>query len=170
VTDIFSSRPTPDPVAPGQESVWDYPRPPRLEPTTRRLRVVLGGETVADTTRGYRVLETSHPPNYYFPPGDIADHALERTKGSSFCEFKGRAHYFNVHGGASVATEAAWGYDTPSEAFAQIRGYVAFYASRMDACYVDDELVAPQPGGFYGGWITRDIVGPFKGGPGSRGW
>jgi len=166
----FSTRPTPDPVGPGQESVWDYPRPPRLEPTSRRLRVVLGGEVVADTTEGIRVLETSHPPNYYFPPGDVRPGALERGKGVSFCEWKGRAHYFTVHGGDRVVTEGAWGYDEPSEAFAAIGGYVAFYASRMDECTVDGELVVAQPGGFYGGWITGDVVGPFKGGPGTRGW
>jgi uncharacterized protein (DUF427 family) len=131
---------------------------------------VLTGVTIAYTQRGFRVLETSHPPNYYFPPDDINDDALEPTKGTSFCEFKGRAHYFNVRAGSSIATEAAWAYDTTSEAFAPISGYVAFYASRMDACYVDDELVTPQPGGFYGGWMTADITGPFKGGPGSRGW
>ena len=159
-----------DAVAPGQESVWDYPRPPRLEPTTRRLRVVLDGEVIADTTRAFRVLETSHPPNYYFPPDDVSAGALERTAGASFCEFKGRAHYFDVRGGERVEREAAWGYDTPSPAFEAITGYVAFYASRMDECYVDDELVTPQPGGFYGGWITADVVGPFKGGPGTRGW
>jgi len=167
---IFSSRPTPEPVSPGQESAWDYPRPPRLEPTTRRLRVVLGGVTIAHTQGGFRVLETSHPPNYYFPPDDINEGALEPTKGTSFCEFKGRAHYFNVKSGGTVATEAAWAYDTPSEAFAPIAGYVAFYASRMDACFVDDELVVPQPGGFYGGWITDDLIGPFKGPPGTLGW
>ena len=126
---------------------------------------MLNDTTIADTTRGYRVLETSHPPNYYFPPEDIAERALERTKGTSFCEFKGRAHYFNVKAGSSVATEAAWAYDSPSDAFAPIAGYVAFYASRMDECYVDDELVTSQPGGFYGGWITEDIAGPYKGGP-----
>ena len=158
------------PVGPGQESVWDYPRPPRLEPTPRHLRVVLGGEVIADTRRGYRVLETSHPPNYYFPPDDVHDGALERAKGASFCEFKGKAHYFTVRGGDRVEPEAAWGYDTPSPAFEPITGYVAFYASRMDECYVDDELVRAQPGGFYGGWITDDVVGPFKGGPGTRGW
>ena len=171
---IFSGRPTPDPVAPGQESVWDYPRPPRLEPVTRSLRVVLGGTVIAETTRGYRVLETSHPPNYYFPPDDIVLGAVERSKGASFCEWKGRAHYSTVIGGQAGAQqsepEAAWGYDEPSAAFEAIRGYVAFYASRMDACVVDDELAVPQPGGFYGGWITHDVVGPFKGGPGSRGW
>jgi uncharacterized protein (DUF427 family) len=165
-----STRPRPDPVGPGQESVWDYPRPPRLEPVTARLTVVLGGDTVADTTSGYRVLETSHPPNYYFPPADVAPGALERAKGASFCEWKGRAHYFSVRGGGMVAHEGAWGYDEPSEAFRLIAGYVAFYASRMDACFVDGEPVTPQPGGFYGGWITADVVGPFKGGPGTRGW
>ena len=170
MSNIFSSHPRPDPAGPGQESVWDYPRPPRLEPTARHLLVVLSDTTIADTTRGYRVLETSHPPNYYFPPEDIAEGALERTKGTSFCEFKGRAHYFNVKAGSSIATEAAWAYDSPSDAFGPIAGYVAFYASRMDECYVDDELVTPQPGGFYGGWITEDIAGPYKGGPGSRGW
>jgi uncharacterized protein (DUF427 family) len=166
----FSTRPVPDPTGPGQESVWEYPRPPRLEPVTARLVVVLGGETIADTTHAYRVLETSHPPNYYFPPGDVRTGALEPAKGASFCEWKGRASYFTVRGGSEVAHEAAWGYDTPSEAFAPIAGYVAFYAGRMDACYVDDELVVAQPGGFYGGWITANVVGPFKGGPGSRGW
>lgn len=150
--------------------MWDYPRPPRLEPTSRRLRVVLGGEIIAETTSGLRVLETSHPPNYYFPPGDVVAGAIERAKGASFCEWKGRAHYFTVRGGDRVETEAAWGYDEPSPAFAALRGHVAFYAGRMDACFVDDELVVPQPGQFYGGWVTSDVIGPFKGGPGSRGW
>jgi len=167
---LFSSRPVPEAAGPGQESVWGYPRPPRLEPVTRRLRVVLGGEVIAETTRGLRVLETSHPPNYYFPPGDVADDALERGEGASFCEFKGRAHYFTVRGGGRAEPEAAWGYDRPSAPFDALTGYVAFYAGRMDACYVDDELAIAQPGGFYGGWITSDVVGPFKGGPGTRGW
>ena len=167
---VRGSRPGPDPVGSGQESVWDYPRPPRLEPTSRRLRVVLGGETIAETTTGLRVLETSHPPNYYFPPGDVVAGAVARAKGASFCEWKGRAHYFTVRGGDRVETEAAWGYDDPSPAFAALRGHVAFYAGRMDACFVDDELVVPQPGQFDGGWVTTDVVGPFKGGPGSRAW
>jgi uncharacterized protein (DUF427 family) len=167
---LFSTRP--EPIAPGstQESVWEYPRPPRLEPVTARLVVVLGGETVADTTRGYRVLETSHPPNYYFPPDDVAPGALARTGGGSFCEFKGRAHYYAVRGGGRIEPDAAWGYDRPSAGFVALAGHVAFYAGRMDACFVDGEEVTPQPGGFYGGWITSAVVGPFKGGPGSRGW
>jgi uncharacterized protein (DUF427 family) len=166
----FSTRPEPDPVGPGQESVWDYPRPPRLEPVPQRLVVVLGGETIADTTRGLGVLETSHPPNYYFPVDDVVDGALAPTKGASFCEWKGRAHYYSVHASGRVETEAAWGYAQPSPAFAALAGHVAFYASRMDACFVDGELVTPQPGGFYGGWITASVVGPFKGSPGTRGW
>jgi uncharacterized protein (DUF427 family) len=167
---VFSTRPVPDPFGADQESVWDYPRPPRLEGVSARLVVVLGDATIADTTRGYRVLETSHPPNYYFPPDDVIDGALMRADHASFCEWKGRAHYYAVRGGGRVEPDAAWAYDHPSDAFAAIAGYVAFYAGRMDACYVDGERVVPQPGGFYGGWITANVVGPFKGGPGSRGW
>jgi uncharacterized protein (DUF427 family) len=153
-----------------KESAWDYPRPPRLEPTAKHLKVVLDGEVTAETRRAYRVLETSHPPNYYFPPDDVRAGALVPASGTSLCEFKGRAHYFTVRGGDREEVDAAWGYDTPSPAFAPIEGYVAFYAGRMDECSVDDELVTPQPGNFYGGWITSDIEGPFKGGPGTRGW
>ncbi len=166
----FSTRPRPDPVGPGQESAWSYPRPPRLEPVTARLRVVLAGVTVADTTRGFRVLETSHPPNYYFPPDAVLEGALVPGEGSSYCEWKGRAHYFDVRVGDRVEHAAAWAYAQPSPAFAPIRDHVAFYAGPMDACFVDDEQVTPQPGGFYGGWITSGVVGPFKGGPGTRGW
>ena len=166
----YSTRPVPDPAGPGQESVWAYPRPPRFEPVTNHLVVVLAGETIAETTNGLRVLETSHPPNYYFPPDDVRPGALEPAKGASFCEWKGRAHYYLVRAGDRVEHEAAWGYERPSPAFARLAGYIAFYASRMDACYVDGELVTPQPGGFYGGWVTSNVVGPFKGGPGSRGW
>jgi uncharacterized protein (DUF427 family) len=162
--------PEPDAVGAGMESVWSYPRPPRLEPVSRRLSVVLGGETIADTTGAYRVLETSHPPNYYLPLDDIAPGTLVRSNRRSACEWKGVAHYFDVRARGRVEGNAAWGYDRPSEAYASIAGFVAFYAGRMDACFVDDEQVKPQPGSFYGGWITRDIVGPFKGEPGTEGW
>lgn len=155
---------------PGQESAWDYPRPPALEPTVAHLVVVLGGETVADTRRGYRVLETSHPPNYYLPPDDIAPGVLVPAEGASFCEWKGRARYHTVRAGGREEVAAAWSYDAPSPRFAPIAGYVAFYPARMDACLVDGEVVVPQEGGFYGGWITSRVVGPFKGGPGTRGW
>jgi uncharacterized protein (DUF427 family) len=150
--------------------VWDYPRPPALEPTTSHLVVVLGGVTIAETRDAYRVLETSHPPNYYFPPDDVLGDALVPVDSSSFCEWKGRAHYFDVHGGERVATRAAWAYASPNERFAPIREYLAFYPGPMDACFVDGERVQEQGGGFYGGWITAAVVGPFKGGPGTRGW
>lgn len=155
---------------PGQESVWDYPRPPRVEPVARRVRVVLGGVVIADTERAQRVLETSHPPTYYLPPGDILAGALVPTARGSFCEWKGGARYFTVRGGGREEVDAAWAYPEPAAGFEAIRDHVAFYAGRMDACFVGDEQVTPQPGGFYGGWITRDVVGPFKGGPGTMGW
>jgi uncharacterized protein (DUF427 family) len=158
------------PPGPGQESVWDYPRPPRVEATTRRLRVIFGGVVIADTRRGYRVLETSHPPVYYIPPADILMQHLAPTPQSSFCEFKGQAGYYTLAAGGKRAENAAWSYPDPTPAFAAIKDAVAFYADKMDACYVDDEQVMPQPGGFYGGWITADVVGPFKGGPGTWGW
>jgi uncharacterized protein (DUF427 family) len=150
--------------------VWAYPRPPRVEPSDRRLRVVLGGLVIAETRRAWRVLETSHPPNYYFPADDVAPDALARTGRSSWCEFKGEAHYWTVRGGSRVEPDAAWGYDRPSRGDGALAGAVAFYPGRMDACFVDDELAVPQPGGFYGGWITSGVVGPFKGAPGTRGW
>ena len=155
---------------PGQESVWDYPRPPRLEPFAGRLRVVFAGEVVAETTRGFRVLETSHPPVYYFPREDVRMDRMRSTPGGSFCEFKGRAEYWSIVVGDKVAREAAWSYPEPTAAFAPIRDALAFYAGRVDACWVDDEQATPQPGGFYGGWVTTGVVGPFKGGPGTMGW
>ena len=155
---------------PGQESVWDYPRPPRLEDSARRIRVVLGGVTIADTVRAKRVLETSHPPVYYIPPADIAIAHLTPTSRSSFCEFKGTARYYTVAAGDRTERDAAWYYPNPSRDFASLKGYVAFYPGRMDACFVDDERVQAQPGDFYGGWITGEIVGPFKGGAGTTGW
>lgn len=162
--------PTPIQPRPGQESVWDYPRPPRLERTAKRLRVVFGGVTIADTTHGWRVLETSHPPVYYFPPEDILPDVLLPSPRTSYCEWKGAAQYHTVRVGQRIAPDAAWSYPNPTAAFAPIAGHVAFYARVMDACYVDDERVIPQPGEFYGGWITSDVVGPFKGVPGSWGW
>lgn len=167
---MFFSRPQPLPPQPGQESVWDYPRPPRLEPVPQRLRVYFQDQLIADTQAGYRVLETSHPPVYYFPPNDIQPGVLQPSPRGSFCEWKGQATYWTVQVGETVATDAAWSYAAPTLDFAAIQGYVAFYASRMQACFVDEEQVQPQPGGFYGGWITGKVVGPFKGEPGSWGW
>lgn len=155
---------------PGQESVWDYPRPPRLEPVSARLRIVFNGETVADTLAGYRVLETSHPPVYYLPPADVAQQYLARAPGGSWCEFKGKAIYWSLEIDGRRADNVAWSYPSPTAAFAPIAGHLAFYASKLDDCFVGDERVQPQSGDFYGGWITSKIVGPFKGGEGSRGW
>ncbi len=155
---------------PGQESVWEYPRPPRVEPAEKRIQVVFNGVTIADTRRAQRVLETSHPPVYYLPPADVQMAYLLPSAGSSWCEWKGRASYYDVVVDDRKAERTAWTYHEPRERFESIRNHVAFYAGPMDACYVAGERVRPQPGGFYGGWITDDIVGPFKGEPGTRGW
>ncbi|MDP4004346.1 DUF427 domain-containing protein [Methylobacterium sp. NEAU K] len=164
------ARPTPDPTKPGEESVWDYPRPPRLERVKERLRVVLGGVEIARTSDGYRVLETTHPPTYYLPPGDVTAGVLSNPRRGGICEWKGQAVLFDVRGGDRLAPSAAWSYPEPTADFGKIAGYVAFYALPMDACFVGEALVTPQPGTFYGGWITPGIVGPFKGAPGTMGW
>jgi uncharacterized protein (DUF427 family) len=155
---------------PGQESVWDYPRPPRVEPVPERLRVVLGGTTVADTTSGWRVLETSSPPTYYLPRAHCAEGALVPSERRTFCEWKGVATYWTVRGEDRIEVDAAWGYPEPTPGFEVLADAVAFYCGRMDACYVGEERAEPQPGDFYGGWATSRIVGPFKGVPGSSGW
>lgn len=153
-----------------QESVWDYPRPPRLEHTDRIVRVEFAGIVIANSNRTIRVLETSHPPVYYVPREDASTDCLIRTPRSSYCEWKGRATYFDVTASGLTAPRAAWTYENPTPEFAEIASYVAFYPARVDACYVDDELVASQAGDFYGGWITGDIRGPFKGAPGTGSW
>lgn len=155
---------------PGQESVWDYPRPPRLEESPKRIRIIFNGVTIAESNRSQRVLETSHPPVYYIPPEDIKMEYLSRTNQGSFCEWKGRAIYYTVIVGSKQAANGAWAYPDPTGSFAPLKDYLAFYAHMMDACYVDGELVEPQPGNFYGGWVTKDVLGPFKGGPGTWGW
>ncbi|GAC1304278.1 MAG: DUF427 domain-containing protein [Vulcanimicrobiaceae bacterium] len=160
----------PDVPGPEQESVWSYPRPPRCERARRRLRVEIDGRIVADTVAGWRVLETSHPPVYYLPPDDIDLARIVPADGTSFCEFKGRARYFAYAAGTRRIERVAWAYPQPARAFSQLAHHLAFYASRVDACYVDDERVAAQAGDFYGGWITRNIAGPFKGAPGTSGW
>lgn len=163
-------RPSPVPPGPDQESVWDYPRPPRLEAEPRRIRVVLGGVVVADTTAAYRVLETSHPPTYYLPPADIASGILEGATGSSFCEWKGQARYWTVRAGDALAPAAAWSYPDPTPGFVDLADHVAFYAPAMELCEVGGEAATPQPGGFYGGWVTSWVLGPFKGEAGTMGW
>jgi len=155
---------------PGQESVWDYPRPPRLEPVKERLSVIFNGVTVAESTGGFRVLETSHPPVFYIPPDDVLAGALQPCAGQSFCEFKGVAAYWSLSVKGAVSDRAAWSYPDPTPDFLAIRDYLAFYASKVDACSVGDRRVAAQDGDFYGGWITDAVVGPFKGAPGTLGW
>ena len=152
------------------ESVWDYPRPPSLEQTDRHVIVELGGVIVADTHRAWRVCETSHPPVYYVPREDVADGILSPARGGSWCEWKGPATYWTVTAGGQEEEAAGWSYEDPTEPFAPMTGAVAFYPARMDRCTVDGEVVRPQPGGFYGGWITSDLVGPFKGEPGTSHW
>jgi uncharacterized protein (DUF427 family) len=152
------------------ENVWDYPRPPALEPVGKRIRIMFGGAVIADTTAAYRVLETSHPPVYYLPRAAFAEGVLAPAPGRSFCEWKGEAQYWTIRAGGKVAERAAWSYPAPTPPFAAIRDHLAVYAGKMEQCFVGDEAVTPQPGGFYGGWITSDLQGPFKGGPGSMGW
>ncbi len=162
--------PKPDKPGPGQESVWDYPRPPRLEPTTSSIVVGLGGRVIASSTHGWRVLETSHPPTYYLPREAFEAGALRPVEGASLCEWKGRATYFDLVSGGVVASRAAWTYPTPAAAYAPLAGAVAVMPALVDRCTVDGEVVQPQPGSFYGGWVTAGVVGPFKGIPGSWGW
>ena len=164
------TRPAPVLPEPGQESAWAYPRPAIAQPTPRRLRVVFGGRVIAETSRGIRVLETSHPPTYYFPPDDVARAFLQSVDGTSICEWKGGARYFDVVAGEARAARAAWCYPHPAPAFRALREYIAFYADAMDSCSVDGEPARAQEGGFYGGWITSHVVGPFKGGPGTGMW
>ena len=152
------------------ESVWDYPRPPRVEQATRRVRVVHAGVVVADTDRAWRVLETSHPPVYYVDRAEIRPDSLVAVPDRSFCEFKGYAGYFDLVIGDARSSHAAWSYEHPSPGFEVLAGAVAFYPGRVAECWVGDERVRPQEGDFYGVWITDDIAGPFKGTPGTAGW
>ncbi len=152
------------------ESVWDYPRPPRVEPTPRRIQVVFRGVIIADTRDALRVLETSHPPAYYLPRDHVRMQFLQATPHTTWCEFKGEAEYYDVVLSEWRSARAAWSYRVPSPGYEALAGRVAFYPSRVDRCLVDGEEARAQPGDFYGGWITRDVQGPFKGGPGTQGW
>ena len=155
---------------PDQRRVADFPRPPATEPVPLPVRIVFAGEMIVRTTRAWRVLETTHPPTYYLPAADFRPGTLVPRTRTTFCEWKGVAHYVSVHATGQVAEDAGWLYPDPSPAYAMLRDHVAIYAGRMEACYVGDERVTPQPGGFYGGWITAAFVGPFKGGPGTQFW
>ena len=163
-------RPTPDPIAPGQESVWSFPRPAIAERSTAHIVIEHAGVVIADTRASVRTLETSHPPSYYIPRADIRDGVLRRADGSSLCEWKGAAVYWDVVVNRQVVPRVGWSYPAPTRPFAALRDHVAFYAGLLDRCSVDGETVVPQPGDFYGGWITSAVAGPFKGVPGSRFW
>ncbi len=152
------------------ENVWDYPRPPALEPCERRVRLELGGVTIADSGRALRVLETSHPPTIYLPVEDVAEGVLRPAARGSLCEWKGRAAYHDVVAGGRTVPRGAWSYPAPAARFAALAGHVSFYPGRVDGAWLGDERVRPQPGDFYGGWITADLRGPFKGGAGTVGW
>ena len=154
-----------------QESVWDYPRPPVVRLCAARVRVVHGGVTVADTTTAHKVCETSQLPAYYLPRADIAIGVLHVSERRSLCEWKGLATYWTLAApGRAPVTDVAWSYEDPTAPFASIAGHVAFCAARLDECWVGDERARPNLGDFYGGWWTPDVVGPFKGGPGSSWW
>jgi uncharacterized protein (DUF427 family) len=162
--------PEPDPVAPGQESVWNYPRPAICEPTARRITIIHRGVTLADSSSAWRTLETSHPPTYYIPQEDIAMEHLGPNARRTMCEWKGQARYWDIRIGDTAIAAGAWSYPDPTPPFAGIRDHLAFYPDPLDQCLVDGERITPQPGGFYGGWISQYEAGPFKGGPGSRFW
>lgn len=152
------------------ESVWDYPRPPKLEHTSKHICVEFAGIVIAETRNALRLLETSHPPTYYIPKQDVKTNYLLLTTHATFCEFKGRANYWTIKVGERTSENAAWSYPNPPKPYDILKGYFAFYASRVDACFVDGERVKAQKGEFYGGWITSDLVGPFKGERGTEGW
>jgi uncharacterized protein (DUF427 family) len=157
-------------AGPGQESVWDYPRPPRIEDSAKHLEVFFNNILIADSTDSKRVLETSSPPVYYIPREDIEMKYFVPSGKMTVCEWKGRASYYTISVHDKRAESAAWYYPDPAPGYEAIKDYIAFYPQMMDACYLDGEIVKAQAGRFYGGWITADIVGPFKGEPGTEGW
>lgn len=152
------------------ENVWDYPRPPSIERSDEHLVVRLGGAVVAETRTSWRICETSHPPTYYLPRAAFVDGVLLPVPGSTVCEWKGRASYFDLEAGDRRVPAGAWTYETPSEPYVALAGHVALYPGRVDECTVDGEVVVAQEGDFYGGWITSRVTGPFKGAPGTLGW
>ncbi|MFJ6846722.1 DUF427 domain-containing protein [Streptomyces griseoluteus] len=160
----------PDHAPPRTESVWDHPRPPALRSDDRRVRVECAGTVIADTRRALRVLETSHPPVFYLPPEDVRTDLLLAARGSTWCEWKGRAVYWDLVPGSGIRRRAAWSYPAPTSGYARLTGHIAFYPTQADLCTVDGEVVRAQEGDFYGGWITAEIEGPFKGAPGTALW
>ncbi len=165
----MSRRRGPEP-GPGQESVWDYPRPPRVEDSSEHIQIVYNGVTIVDTRRAKRVLETSHPPVYYIPLADSKAEYLLPGSQQTYCEFKGRASYYTLSVNGKSTPNGAWYYPEPSPGYESLAHLIAFYPGKMDACYINGEPVQAQSGDFYGGWITHSIIGPFKGGPGTSSW
>jgi uncharacterized protein (DUF427 family) len=159
-----------EPVGPGEESVWDYPRPPVVEPVPERVTVEFGAAMIADSRRAYRVLETASPPTYYIPLADVRTEFLVRHAATTFCEWKGVTIYWSIRVGKRMSERAAWSYPRPEPGFEMIRDHLAFFAGRVDECRLGGEIAIPQPGQYYGGWITSKIRGPFKGGPGTGDW
>jgi len=156
--------------APGQESIWDYPRPPKVELFSKNIRVESGGEVIAETTKSYKVMETSSPPCYYISQEYIKMNYLITSTHKTLCEWKGSAKYWSIKVGDRYFENAGWSYSAPWEGFEEIKDHIAFFAGRVDACFIDDEKVVPQAGDFYGGWTTSNIVGPFKGEKGTEHW
>lgn len=167
---LVRMKPAPEFAGPDQESVWAYPRPAIAQAIDAHVVIEHRGRIIADTRFAVRTLETSHPPSYYIPPADIASGVLRRAAGRSFCEWKGAATYWDIVVDGEVLPRIGWSYPSPTASFALLRDHVAFYAGPFDRCSVDGDIVVPQPGTFYGGWITSKVVGPFKGGPGSQDW
>ena len=166
----MAARPAPEAIAPGQESVWDYPLPPAIMASDEEIIVRLGGVEICESSTSWRILETGHPPTYYLPRSAFRSNALVPRHGHTVCEWKGEASYLDLVGGSKIARRAAWYYSNPHPHYAAISGHVAVYAGLVDECLVDGERVEPQPGGYYGGWITSAVVGPFKGVEGSSSW
>ena len=154
----------------GRESVWDFPRPPRIEPEPRRVRVEHGGVVIAESRAALRVLETAGAPAFYLPVADVDEALLAANFEESFCEWKGRARHFDVRVSGAPALDAAWSYPDPCPEFESLRDWLAFHPGRLDGCWLGDVRAAPQPGGYYGGWVTPDLAGPIKGGPGTGSW
>lgn len=150
--------------------MWSYPRPAIAQHSDRHIRIEHRGQTIADTRIAVRTIETSHPPSYYIPPADVHMPLLHRSDRTSFCEWKGWAVYYDLMIDGVALSDIAWSYPAPTPDFAMLRDHIAFYAAPLDGCFVDDERVTPQPGAFYGGWVTSKLAGPFKGIPGSRYW
>ncbi|MEI2716868.1 MAG: DUF427 domain-containing protein [Candidatus Nanopelagicales bacterium] len=163
-------RPKPDAPLPGQESVWRFPRPPAVRPADARVRVVHEGIVVADSLSAVMICETAHAPAYYVPQPDLLAGSVVPNGRSSWCEFKGRAEYGDLHVGAVVVRDAGWWYPDPNPGYVDIRDAVCFYPQKVDLCEVDGEAVTPLAGSFYGDWPTSRFAGPFKGGPGTEGW